>query len=145
MPPKVPLHPWEWPERPWWRSHVDYAGPYLGKWFLLAVDAHSKWIEVAIVPSATSTTTIEKSRAIFATHGLPETIVSDNETVFTSAEFQEFTKRNNIKHIRTAPSFSYSFSVFFIESLKVFEESSGKGGTNFQRLYEKDHLRKFGN
>ena len=55
------------------------------------------------MPSATSTTTIEKLRAIFATHGLPETFASDNGTVFTSAEFQEFTKRNNIKHIRTAP------------------------------------------
>ena len=81
LPPKVPLHPWEWPEHPWSRIHVDYAGPFLGKWFLLMVDAHSKWIEVGIVSSATSTSTIEKLRAIFATHGLPEVIVSDNGTV----------------------------------------------------------------
>ena len=64
MSPKIPLHPWEWLERPWSRIHVDYVGPYLGNLFLLAVDAHSKWIEVVIVPSATSTTTIEKLRAI---------------------------------------------------------------------------------
>ena len=33
-PQPAPLHPWEWPEHPWVRLHIDYAGPYLGKWFL---------------------------------------------------------------------------------------------------------------
>ena len=39
MPPKAPLHPWSWPERPWERVHADYAGPFLGHMFLLLVDA----------------------------------------------------------------------------------------------------------
>ena len=99
---KVPLQPWKWPQKPWARIHVDYAGP-LGKMFLLVVDAHSKWIEVAIVNSATSSTTIERLRQMFATHGLPETMVSHNGTVFTSMEFSEFCRRNHIRHIRTAP------------------------------------------
>ncbi len=34
-PPTAPLHPWEWPESPWSRIHVDYAGPFLGDMFLL--------------------------------------------------------------------------------------------------------------
>ena len=25
-PAKAPLHPWQWPERPWSRIHIDYAG-----------------------------------------------------------------------------------------------------------------------
>ena len=41
-PPCSPLHPWEWPGRPWSRVHVDYAGPFMGKMFLLIIDAHSK-------------------------------------------------------------------------------------------------------
>ena len=44
-PPKAELHPWEWPQRPWSRLHIDHLGPYLGHTFLLIVDAHSKWIE----------------------------------------------------------------------------------------------------
>ena len=67
------------------------------------MDAHSKWMGVGIVSSATSTSKIQKLRAIFARHGLPEVIVFDNGTAFTSTEFQEFVKRNNIKLIRTAP------------------------------------------
>ena len=40
---------------------------------------------------------------MFATHGLPETVVSDNGTAFTSAEFRTFLKKNGIKQITFAP------------------------------------------
>ena len=102
-PAKAPLHPWDWPERPWMRLHIDYAGPFLGKMFLVVVDAHSKWLEVVSVPSATSLHTIAKLTSMFATHGLPEMIVSDNGTAFTSGEFQAFVKQNGIRHITSAP------------------------------------------
>ena len=58
--------------------------------FLVVVDAHSKWIEVSIVNSATSVVTIQKLRSMFSTHGLPKVVVSDNGSVFTSSEFQQF-------------------------------------------------------
>ena len=45
MPLVAPLHPWEWPAHPWERIHVDYAGPFLDRMFLIVVDAHSKWLE----------------------------------------------------------------------------------------------------
>ena len=44
--PLAPMQPWTWPERPWQRVHVDFAGPFLGKMFFLLMDAHSKWPEV---------------------------------------------------------------------------------------------------
>ena len=70
--------------------HIDFAGPFLRKQFLVVVDAHSKWLEVVPVPNLTSQTTIDTLCSIFATHGLPELLVSDNGPSFTSAEFQEF-------------------------------------------------------
>ncbi|CAC5400803.1 unnamed protein product [Mytilus coruscus] len=30
-PPEAPMHPWEWPSKPWSRIHIDYAGPLYGK------------------------------------------------------------------------------------------------------------------
>ena len=101
--PPTPIHPWEWPKKPWSRIHVDYAGPFMNKMFLIVVDAHSKWMEVAIVSAATTAATTEKLRGMFATHGLPEILVSDNGAVFTSKEFQEFLTRNGIHHVRSAP------------------------------------------
>ena len=53
LPAKAPMHPWEWPDRPWARIHIDYAGPIEGKMVLIMVDAHSKWLEALVVNSAT--------------------------------------------------------------------------------------------
>ena len=103
VPAAAPLHPWEWPELPWCHLHADYAGPFMGKMFLLIMDAHSKWLEAHIVESATSAATIQKMKASFASHGLPVTLVTDNRSVFTSQEFEEFLTKNGIRHIKTSP------------------------------------------
>ena len=102
-PAEAPLHPWQWPGLPSSRIDIDYAGPYKGEMFLVVVDAYSKVLEVHRMKSITSTATIEKLREMFATHGLPATLVSDNGSNFTSSEFQEFMKKNGIKHIKVAP------------------------------------------
>ena len=102
-PPQAPLHPWEWPEKPWVRIHVDYAGPFMGHMFLVIVDAHSKWMEVYPTTSSSSQVTIEKLRMCFASLGLPEQLVSDNGPSFVSVDFQQFMKNNGIRHIRTSP------------------------------------------
>ena len=101
LPPATPLHPWDWPRRPWVRIHIDYAGPFLGQMFLIV--GHSKWLDICRVSSATSTATISALRSIFSSHGLPDIIVSDNGSVFTSQDFQEFTKKNGIRHVTSAP------------------------------------------
>ena len=99
-PAVAPLHPWEWPLKPWSRLHLDYAGPMEG---MMQVDAHSKWVEVRQVQSATSTATVKKLRTVFATHGLPEKIITDSGSVFTSAEFESFLELNGIIHVRSSP------------------------------------------
>ena len=71
--------------------------------FLVLVDAYSKWLEVHVMKSTTSTATIEKLREIFATHGLPKTVVSDNGTNFSSNEFELFMSQNGINHIKVSP------------------------------------------
>ena len=45
-PSKASLHPWEWLKDPWRRLHIDYAGPYKNRMFLVVIDAHFKWLEV---------------------------------------------------------------------------------------------------
>ena len=67
------------------------------------VDAHSKWPEVVPMNSTTTEKTITELRKIFSAHGLPEQLVSDISTQFTSEEFGRFLKSNGIKHIRSAP------------------------------------------
>ena len=59
-------------------THIDHAGPFN---FLVIVNAHSKWLDVQIVNSTSATATISKLCTLFATHGLPEQLVSDNGIV----------------------------------------------------------------
>lgn len=102
-PPQSIVHPWECPKAPWVRVHVDHAGPFMGHYFLILVDAYSRWIEAHMVPSITTEVTIKTLRQIFSIHGLPEQLVSDNGPAFTSHDFNEFMKRNGIRQSLTAP------------------------------------------
>ena len=102
-PPKAPLHPWEWPNKPWSRLHIDFAGPVQGHMLLVIIDAHSKWIEAFAVRSATTTVVMQCLRTVFARFGLPDTVVSDNGTCFVSAEFRQFLEKNGIRHTTSAP------------------------------------------
>ena len=103
-PPVVPLHPWTPADKPWSHIHIDYAGPMEGnKMFLLMVDAHSRWLEIYPTSSATSAAIIELLRRSFASLGLPEVVVSDNATTFTSSEFSEFLAKNGVRHVTTPP------------------------------------------
>ena len=97
-PPAAPLHPWSWPAKPWQRVHIDFAGPFLGKSFLLTMDAHSKWPEVFEMTQTSTWQTIGVLRQLFSRYGLPQQVVSDNGPQFTSEEFATFMRANGIKH-----------------------------------------------
>ncbi|XP_039616502.1 uncharacterized protein K02A2.6-like [Polypterus senegalus] len=102
-PERAPLHPWEWPTLPWQRLHIDFAGPFMGTTFLVVVDACSKWPEVFIMSSTTTSHTIEVLRNLFARTGVPQQLVSDNGPQFTATDFQIFLHKNGIRHITSAP------------------------------------------
>ena len=66
------------------------------------VDSYLKWLDVHVTSSASSAITIDKLQTTFAALGLPEMIVSDNGTYFSSQEFQTFVKQSGIQNVRTA-------------------------------------------
>ncbi|XP_059397972.1 uncharacterized protein K02A2.6-like [Carassius carassius] len=137
MPSQAPLHPWEWPSKPWERIHVDFAGPCEGHMYLVVVDAHSKWPEVQLMTSTTAGRTIEVLRNFFSHYGLPEVLVSDNGPQFVSQEFVTFLKTNHVKHIRSAPYHpaTNGQAERFVQSLKHALKTS-KGSFTLQRRLE---------
>ena len=92
------------------------------------LDAHSKWLEVEIVNSASTSTTVEKLQQVFATHGLPFTVASDNESVFTSEEFSTFLNCNGIHHIRITPYHPASNGQVE-RAIQIFKESIKRSTT----------------
>lgn len=102
-PKETKTYEWERTNFPFQRVHIDYAGPFMGHYFFVLVDAFSKWPEVCITKDMKSNTTVQKCRKIFSTFGIPETIVSDNGRHFISNEFAYFLQCNGIDHKTTAP------------------------------------------
>jgi len=49
-------------------------------------------MEIEIVNTTTTQTTVEYLQTMFARFGLPKVMVTDNGTCFTSSEFTEFTR-----------------------------------------------------
>ena len=83
--------------------HIDYAGPFTGKMFLLIDNTQSKWMDISSVNSATSSVTIDRMRSTFTSHGLTEIVLPDNGSNFVSSEFKSFLQKNGMKHITSAP------------------------------------------
>lgn len=102
-PRAAPVRPWPFPERPWSRLHVDFAGPLRNTYLFIAVDAYSKWIEVFPVTSCSTSVTVDCLRKMFAIQGLPDIVVSDNGPAFVSEEFKTFLRKNGIRQVLVPP------------------------------------------
>ena len=66
------------------------------------------FLSVLEMTSTTAEQTMKVLRNIFANHGLPEQLVSDNGPQFVSSDFAKFCKSNAIKHLQVAPYHSAS-------------------------------------
>nr|XP_006813083.1 PREDICTED: uncharacterized protein K02A2.6-like [Saccoglossus kowalevskii] len=120
------MHPWEYPKEPWDRVHIDFAGPFLNRMFLIVTDAYSKWMEVIPMVSTTSEATINKLRGLFSSQGLPTTLVSDNGSQFTSREFQAFMNANGIIHLTWRPPYHPRSNGLAERSVQMFKEGMKK-------------------
>lgn len=127
-PPEAPIHPWEYPCKPWSRVHIDFAGPFLGHMYLVMVDAYSKWPIVSVMKSTTATKTVEVIRSAFADYGLCDEIVSDNGPQFVSSVFKDFLKKNGVRHITSAPYHpkTNGLAERFVQTLKQALKSAKK-------------------
>ena len=103
-----PLMPTLFPERPWQMIGTDLFE--LDKLnYLIVVDYFSRYIEVAAMQKTTkSHEVIRALKAIFARHGIPEEVRSDNGPQYASAEFTHFAKEWGFKHTTSSPRFPQS-------------------------------------
>ncbi|KAG8226657.1 hypothetical protein J437_LFUL005743 [Ladona fulva] len=96
-PPKVPAIPWSTPTKPWSRLPLEFAGAMQGQSFLIQVDAFSKWIDVEDKRSSYSANTVVRCRNWFATHRLPDEVVTDNIPGFRASKFT-ILQSNSVKN-----------------------------------------------
>ena len=100
--PPEPMRPTKTPDYPWQRIGMDLF-QLNGQQYLLMVDYYSRWIEIAHLRQTTAAAVIEHTKSIFARHGIPEIVVSDNGPQFSSAGFLKFAMNYNFTHITSSP------------------------------------------
>ena len=92
------------PSGPWQDLAIDLLGPLpSGESVLVIVDYFSRYYEIEVMRSTTSEKVIECLEKIFTTHGLPQSLRSDNGPQFRSEVFEQYLENNGIEHRKTTP------------------------------------------
>ena len=102
VPRKEPMIPSTLPDYPWQKVGTDLF--VLGKdTYIVIVDYFSRYPEIMKLTSTTSLSIISALKGIFARHGIPETVVSDNGPQYSSQEFAEFAQAYSFHHVTSSP------------------------------------------
>ena len=91
--PPVPLEPNLLPDRAWQKLHADFKGPIAGSYYIhVVIDQYSKYPEVDVLKSTAFTKLQPALDRIFATHGIPETLTTDNGPPYSSHDMSEYAR-----------------------------------------------------
>jgi transposase InsO family protein len=105
--PAQPLTPSPLPELPWQRVATD-----LFQWknatYLLVVDYYSRYIEIAKLDRTTAEEVVIRMKGMFARHGIPEVVVSDNGPQYSCEAFRLFAADYQFQHNTSSPYYPES-------------------------------------
>lgn len=121
----APLNPMPIPLQAWDTVYADFPGPLPSKDLLLVViDGRTRFPEVEVVRSTNAKSTINCLTRIFATRGLPRTLVSDNGPPFHSEELRRYMIAHGITHRKITPLWlqANTEAETFMKPLKKFSK-----------------------
>ena len=99
-----PLIPTPLPTLPWQKVGVDLF-EYKKSSYVIVVDYFSRFIETAKLTSTSSSAVITQMKSIFARHGIPCCIMSDNGPQFSADAFSSFAKEYEFTHYTSSPRY----------------------------------------
>lgn len=99
---KEPLKSTPLPGRKWEKLAVDVF-EWNGAHYVLVVDYYSRYTELRKLSSTRAANVITAMKEIFACHGVPWEVLSDNGPQFSCGEFAEFAKQYGFYHSTSSP------------------------------------------
>ncbi len=106
-PRREPLLTTPLPKYPWQVVATDLFELH-GVHYLLIADYYSRYPEVSRLTTTTSAAVITAMKAVFARHGIPEVLRSDNGPQYSSHEFAVFADSYGFKHSTSSPLYPQS-------------------------------------
>ena len=79
-----------------------------GTTYLVIIDYLSRYLDVILLTTTTSVAVVKHLHRVFAMHGFPDTIVTDNGPQFESEAFATFCSAYNVSHRTSSPNFPQS-------------------------------------
>lgn len=104
---KEPMKVADLPTAPWQKVGMDLFH-LNGKDYLIVIDYYSNFPEMALLTSITASSVIIHVKSIFARHGIPRIVVSDNGPCFKCKEWQQFAGHYNFQHVTSSPLYAQS-------------------------------------
>ncbi|UYV68829.1 hypothetical protein LAZ67_6001150 [Cordylochernes scorpioides] len=108
--PKIPggkqqgfLHPIKSGKRPFSIVHMDHVGPFVrstkgNQELLVIVDNLTRFVRLSPVRNTSTQNVLKVMKSFVNDFGLPDKIISDRGSCFTSRQFEEFCRGNGIHH-----------------------------------------------
>jgi len=109
------------PTEPWKKVGTDLF-QLNGKDYLVVIDYYSNYPEVEQLRQTTSNEMIQRMKCIFARHGIPHCVQSDNGPQYNSHEFRLFAEQYGFKHTTSSP---------------LYPKANGKAEKGVKRLLKK--------
>ena len=145
-----PLKPNPAPAEPWDRLYCDHWGPipYDGKHILVLIDALTRYPEVLVVKGTGADDNIHSFSEVFARHGYPRYLHSDNGPPFNGTDshlLQEYFRSIGVQHLPNHsaqdPESTGLVESFMRHIKKVFHTAVVEQQDPY--LILQDHLRQF--
>ena len=92
---------------PWAKVGTDLLHKN-GRNYLITIDYYSKWPEVTLLNSMTSTAVIIALKSHFARYGVPSVVVFDNGPCYSSELFKQFSQEWGFNHVTSNPGYPQS-------------------------------------
>ena len=127
--PKERLLQYNLPSFPWQRLSSDLFDDN-GCQYLFVADYFSKFPVIRKLSTTTSSAIIHHLRSIFAEHGIPVELVTDNGPQYSSHEFKKFCSEWGITHTTSSPLYPQSngFSERMVQTVKNLLKKSEEAG-----------------